>query len=318
MTINLWALILLQLTLPDSTIGLERIRNKCYVLNIQRFSLTIVKDWTVLLEAMQIEVLASPEMTGEWEYKLNQILKGELTREKFMEEIRNLTSSITDKIKNFKTSSVETVWEESPIDGKKIYLTPTAYICKDPEISIRKIRGGRMMSKEEIVRLFKGETLGPYGDFRSKKGKQFTASVRLKSNKIEFLFADSTDDFDIEAIKEGKVLGHSPIDDTPVYETPTGYMSASALDGEDKKALKISKLILEKEITPTHVSQLLNDGKTELIEGFISKKKRPFDAYLLLAKNGKVSFDFPPRKSRKKWWNRVTLRMVVILLGQQP
>jgi DNA topoisomerase III len=29
-----------------------------------------------LLEARQIDVLASPELTGEWEYKLNQILKG--------------------------------------------------------------------------------------------------------------------------------------------------------------------------------------------------------------------------------------------------
>jgi DNA topoisomerase-3 len=29
-----------------------------------------------LLEAMRIDVLASPEMTGEWEYKLNQISQG--------------------------------------------------------------------------------------------------------------------------------------------------------------------------------------------------------------------------------------------------
>ncbi len=124
--------------------------------------------------------------------------------------------------------------------------------------------------------------------------------MRLKNNKIEFLFADSTDDFDIEAIKSGAILGNSPIDDTPVFETPTGYMSASALDGDDKKGLKMSKLILEKEITPTHIGQLLHDGKTELIQGFISKKKRPFDAYLLLSQKGKISFDFPPRKSRKK------------------
>ena len=42
----------------------------------------------------------------------------------------------------------------------------------------------------------------------------------------------------------------------------------------------------------------LEAGKTELIPGFISKKKRPFDAYLLLSKSGKVTFEFPPRTPR--------------------
>jgi DNA topoisomerase-3 len=43
---------------------------------------------------------------------------------------------------------------------------------------------------------------------------------------------------------------------------------------------------------------LLTQGKTELIKGFISKKKRPFDAYLLMDAKGKVTFEFPPRKGK--------------------
>ncbi len=252
-----------------------------------------------LLEAMKIEVLASPEMTGEWEYKLNQILKGQLTREKFMQEIRDLTQHITDQIKNFKTVEARTEAPFSPLDGRRYYSTPTAYVSEDGNITIRKILGGRVMSEDDIVRLLQGETLGPYSDFRSKRGKPFTASVRLGESKIEFLFAGSTDDLDIESIKRGPSLGLSPLDQTPVYETPAGYMSGSALDGDEKKGLKIGKIILAREITPEHIRQLLSEGKTELITGFISKKKRPFDAYLLLAKNGKISFEFPPRKQRK-------------------
>ena len=121
----------------------------------------------------------------------------------------------------------------------------------------------------------------------------------IKNNKVDFSFADSTDDLDIEAIKKQEPLGLSPIDNTPVFETLAGYMSESALDGDTKKGLKISKIILDKGITVTHIQQLLNDGKTELIEGFISKKKRPFDAFLLMDKKGKVTFDFPPRKSKR-------------------
>ena len=77
------------------------------------------------------------------------------------------------------------------------------------------------------------------------------------------------------------------------------YMSESALAGDDKAGLKISRMILSKEISKEHIRQLLRDGRTELIEGFISKKRRPFDAYLILAKNGTIRFEFPPRKSKK-------------------
>jgi DNA topoisomerase-3 len=84
------------------------------------------------------------------------------------------------------------------------------------------------------------------------------------------------------------------------------YMSESALDGDEKKGLKISKTILAKEVCEKHVMQLLSQGKTELIEGFISKKKKPFDAYLLLAKNGTLSFEFPPRKDKLPKQNKLT------------
>ena len=154
------------------------------------------------------------------------------------------------------------------------------------------------MSQEEIVSLIQGQTLGPFSDFRSKRGKPFSASVRLKE-KVEFLFADSIDDLDIEAIKKTEPLGLSPVDQTPVFETPAAYMSASMLDGDKQKGLQISKIILARAITSKHIKQLLQEGKTELISGFISKKKRPFDAFLLLNQTGKISFEFPPRKKRE-------------------
>ena len=253
-----------------------------------------------LLEAMKIEVLASPEMTGEWEYKLNQILRGELTRDKFMSEIRSMTQHIIDQVKNFESQEVRPEAPFSPVNGIHMFSSPTAFISEDETISIRKILGGKMLSTDDVVALLKGETIGPYSDFRSKRGKPFTASVRLVKNKIEFMFADSMADLDIEAIKKSPALGNSPIDGTKVFDTPMAYLSESALDGDTKKGLRISKIILAKEISADNIKQLLNDGKTELIEGFISKRKRPFDAYLILAKNGKVSFEFPPRKSKRK------------------
>jgi DNA topoisomerase-3 len=157
-----------------------------------------------------------------------------------------------------------------------------------------------MLSDNDVVDLLNGETIGPYSDFRSKRGKPFTASVKLVNNKIEFMFADSMAELDIEAIKKSPSLGVSPIDGTKVFDTPMAYLSESALDGETKKGLRISKIILSKEITAENIKQLLTAGKTELITGFISKRRKPFEAYLILAKNGTVSFEFPPRKTKSK------------------
>jgi len=255
-------------------------------------------DLLALLEAMKIDVLASPEMTGEWEYKLNQILKGRLTRKRFMEEIRALTEEIANRIKNYEEQKDHREASFSPVDGIVINETPTAYVTEDQSMIIRKILGGRVMKEPEVVNLIKGETIGPFTDFRSKKGKPFAASLKLTNKKIEFLFLDANGSIDIDEVKKNGSLGLSPIDQSPVYETPTGFMSESAMNGDDKKGLRISKVILSKTITDDDIKKLLQDGKTALIKGFISKKRKPFDAYLLLDAKGKIHFEFPPRKPR--------------------
>ncbi len=253
-----------------------------------------------LLEALKIEVLASPQMTGEWEFKLNQILHGKLTRQQFMDEIRELTRHIISQVRAFEKAPTKKEAGFSPLNELRFFETPTAFVAEDESITLRKIMGGRIMSQDEIIAIISGKTLGPFSNFRSKKGKPFTASLRLNKNKIEFLFADSIDELDIEAIKKSAPLGISPVDATPVFETPAAYMSESKLDGDRVKGLQISKVILDRAITEDHIRQMLTDGKTELITQFISKKKRPFDAYLLLNKAGKISFEFPPRKQKAK------------------
>lgn len=281
---------------------IEKLINEKYIVRDGRELTPTGKAFELLalLSAMKIEVLASPEMTGEWEHKLNQILKGTLTREKFMEEIRELTSHIISQVKNFETHEIRDECSFSPVGNIRFFSSPTAYISEDESIAIRKILGGRVMDESEIVDLLGGKTIGPYSDFRSKKGKPFTASIKLTNNKVEFIFADDTDNLDIEAIKESASLGLSPIDETNVFETPMAYMSESALESDKKNGLRISRAILSKEITPQNITQLLTKGKTELITGFISKKRRPFDAYLLLDKKGKITFEFPPRKPKRK------------------
>ncbi|RUM37352.1 MAG: DNA topoisomerase III [Desulfobulbus sp.] len=280
---------------------IEKLLGEKYIVREQRELVPTGKAFELLslLEARKIDVLASPELTGEWEYKLSKILKGTMTREQFMREIRTKTAEIVERVKEGDGPSQHEA-SFSPVDNKKFFETATAYESEDGKLMIRKILGGRIMDDDEIVRLIKGETLGPYSDFRSKKGKPFTATVRIHNSKVDFQFADSTDSLDLDEIKKQEPLGISPVDDSPVYETPMAFMSESAITGDKKKGLRIGKVILGRHIDRDYVEQLLKDGKTELINGFISKKKRPFDAYLLLDSKGKLTFEFPPRKKRTR------------------
>lgn len=275
---------------------IEKLINEQYVVREQRDLVPTGKAFELLslLEARHIDVLASPEMTGDWEYKLNQILKGAMTRAQFMQEIRDMTSAIVDKVKQGGGTERQEA-EFSPLGGAHFFETASAFESADKTLAIRKVLGGRVMAAAEIVALIEGKTLGPFDDFRSKKGKPFAASVRITNSKVEFIFADSAAELDRDEIRQQAPLGASPIDRSLVYETPAGFLSESALDGDQKKGLRISKIILGRRLDREHISQLLTHGRTELIGGFISKKKRPFDAFLLLDAKGKLSFEFPPR-----------------------
>src|SRR3569832_646815 len=59
------------------------------------------------------------------------------------------------------------------------------------------------------------------------------------------------------------------------------------------------RIILQQEILPEQMVKLLNDGKTDLLPGFVSQRtRRPFKAYLVRGKDGKVSFEFEERKAK--------------------
>ena len=51
------------------------------------------------------------------------------------------------------------------------------------------------------------------------------------------------------------------------------------------------------DIPKEQAQKLLTNGKTDLLEGFISKRGRPFSACLKL-EDGKVGFEFPEKISR--------------------
>ena len=65
---------------------------------------------------------------------------------------------------------------------------------------------------------------------------------------------------------------------------------------ENRQVFKLTKKICEHEITPDEVKELLSEGKSHLIENFVSKRGNKFAAHLVLSqKKDKAEFEFPPR-----------------------
>jgi DNA topoisomerase-3 len=61
----------------------------------------------------------------------------------------------------------------------------------------------------------------------------------------------------------------------------------------------MGKMILQREISADEVRKIATEGKTSLLTKFISKKGRPFNAFLTLdKKSGKVGFEFEERKPK--------------------
>src|SRR5699024_8580971 len=58
-----------------------------------------------LLRGLQVNELTAPELTGEWEYKLPQIERGQLGRDEFMREIAEMTRQIVERAKNYKSET---------------------------------------------------------------------------------------------------------------------------------------------------------------------------------------------------------------------
>jgi DNA topoisomerase-3 len=251
--------------------------------------------------SMQIENLTSPELTGEWEYKLGLMEKGNVSRDNFMRDIENLTNLMVDKIKNFKESDTkkEAVAEAG---GERIHETVSNYET-DSGIRIRKILGGRHISLAEVAELIEKKKLGPLEGFRSKKGKVFSAALILnEKNKVEFVFEDLSSAGGREGLDfSGQTsIGNSPRDGSPVYEALTAFVSQSFAEGQST-GIRVAKSILGKTLNAEHIKSMLLGEKTELIKGFRSAKThRLFDAFLKMDKNGKIGFEFPPMQAKSR------------------
>lgn len=260
-----------------------------------------------LLRGLDILELCSPELTGNWEYQLGQIEQGRLEREAFMKKIRSMTEGLVEKAKRFESDTVpgdfDTLKSPCPKCGKgTIRETYRNYQCDTCDLSLRKILSGRQFETREMEQLITHRRLGPFQDFISKKGRPFTAMINLTEEfKVEFDFGENEADETKEKLDfSGKEsLGICPKCRARVFDTEFSYLCEKSVGAEKACDFRIRKIILQREMELDQIKKLLTNGKTDLIDRFISKKNgRPFNAFLVLGNDGKIGFEFAPKKSK--------------------
>ena len=278
--------------------------NQKYVERNQRELVPTTKAESLLqfLAAVKADALTKPDMTGEWEHKLRQMEHGKFQRDAFMKEIVDVTKGIVERTKNFEedeTNSRETDII-SPTDQKAMVETLRGYKSQDGTLMIYKVMSGRKLEEEEVRQLVAEGEIGPLDGFvSSKTGNRFPSKIKIVDDekkpglkKAELDFGNKID------VNELTPFWTDPKTGAELCEAPTSYVLRER-DGDGwKETFKVGRLMCQKPVTRENAIQLVESGKTNLIEGFISKKGRPFDAFLV-KHAAKFSWEFPPRKPRE-------------------
>ncbi|MGH7486199.1 MAG: topoisomerase C-terminal repeat-containing protein, partial [bacterium] len=189
-----------------------------------------------------------------------------------------------------------------PKCGGKVHENYRKFQCQKCDFSIWKVTSGREWSPEEVGELIRNRFAGPLTGFRSRMGKPFAAGVRLNDDfRVEFDFGQGSASSEGEEAPDFSAqvsLGACPKCGALVFEYGVAYVCEKAVGPSRSCDFRSGKVILQQPVERIQMTKLLATGKTDLLQRFISKKGRPFKAYLIKNAEGRVGFEFEPRKSK--------------------
>ncbi len=269
-----------------------------------------------LLNGLGIPELTKPELTGDWEYQLKEVQRRKKSRGEFMSGIVDMTRHIVDRAKLFEHDTIPgdfgVLKEGCPKCGGEVHERYKEFKCLKCDFSVRKIISGRLFEAAEVEQLIRQKQIGPLQGFRSRTGKPFAAVLKLDAeNKTQFDFGPDQKQGN-GAAAEVDFTGQEPVGPCPkcrnrVFETAMAYVCEKSVGANRSCDFRVGKIILQQHIERPQVQKLLNTGKTDLLDKFISKKGRAFKAFLVL-KDGAVGFEFEPRAKTKRTTTRTAAK----------
>jgi DNA topoisomerase III len=303
---------------------IEGLINEKYMLREGRELIPTAKAFQLmtLLRGLGVEELSKAELTGEWEYKLAQMEHGKLSRDTFMAEIAAMTERMVKKAKEYDRDTIPgdyaTLQTPCPNCGGIVKENYRRYTCTGKSgnedgcgFSFGKTPGGRTFELAEVEQFLRDRKIGPLEGFRSKAGWPFTAEMVIKFDeetknyKLEFDFGDDKKGEETgELIDFGaqESLGACPKCGSAVFEHGKNYVCEKSVptlaQATPSCDFKTGQVILQQPVAREQLVKLLQTGKTDMLDKFVSMRtRRAFKAMLAWdAETGKVGFEFAPSK----------------------
>lgn len=238
-----------------------------------------------------IPSLASPVLTGEWEYRLLSMEKGGVTRTEFMRQIEAFATEIVAAMHgkaSTERSRQEFVETDVECPQCKELLGFNGRVLGHDQASACKFKvwasiSKREMSLDELKKLVREGSLPTMAGFVSKAGKAFSAGLKLKESDgcLEFVFTEGEkSDAPCPCCKKSLIINGKKLD------CECGFSIWTSVCGVD--------------LSKKHLDGLLKKGRTGLIEGFKNKSGKKFSASLVLdAQGSKITFDFAEANEKK-------------------
>lgn len=237
--------------------------------------------------------ICKPELTAIWETKMQEIKEGSRsyddTKNEMIAFVKETVNEIqTKEIKKVSLNKSKNETEyKCPLCGGNLIKSQYGWFCSNRKeqnclYNIPNEIGHKKITETIVKQLVNNGTTKEIEGFKSKEGKTFSAKL-IWVDEIKKVFYD----FSNNSTTEMKKKHICPNCGKEIKTDKFNYICDCGL--------KISKKITEQIISESDLDDILNKGKSKLLDGFVSKQGNKFSAYLVLDGNG-VKFEFPPRK----------------------
>lgn len=240
------------------------------------------------LKSASLGFLTVPDLTADWEASLAAMEKSKEAggRRPFLSSLLIEVARVVDALRKRASDSpvsggarprVETSFV-CPLSGKPVGDLGTFWDFPGFRGRIPKVIAGRPFSAEEVAKVLSGEGV-VFEGFLSKKGTKFAAGLKPNpdTGRFDFVFPE-------RQIADSGAL--CPVTGKPI-EDHGGFWVFPDRDA------RFWKSVAKRPVSIEEYSQLVRDGRTAVLDGFVSSKGNKFSAHLVLKPDGSVGFDFP-------------------------
>lgn len=258
-------------------------------------SLYITEAGKKYIENIKNFTICKPELTAEWEARMQHIKEGSESYEAVEKE---MIQYIKDMVKEIESTDIKkSSWNGNkstglvcPVCGNPVLNSKFGYFCSEKKngctFSLQSTIAGKKLTEKNLKDLCEKGKTGIIKGFKSKAGKTFDAALKItitdgeiKTSKVEFAFENPEP-------KEIKFSCKCPCCKSAITTDKWAWKC------EKNCGFSLNYKIAGREMKESDLKELVEKGRTQKISGFMSKAGKKFSASLVLKKDGTTKFEF--------------------------